>query len=97
MRKKRKKQMPANAWMRFAKCIDLPDFAQSIDECVEIWGCRTVQLEGAKGIHTYEKDLVKIRMKDRILVLHGSDFDLAQFSDGGLRITGALQRIEWED
>lgn len=81
---------------RFAHCIDLPDFAAGLDECIEVWGGNTVQVEGAKGIHTYEKEVVKIHMKKYLLALYGTNFDLAHFGDGGLRVTGNLQRIEWE-
>ena len=83
-------------WKRMAKCMDLPEFAVGLDECVEIWGGNTVQVEGAGGIHTYEKDVVKIHMKNYLLVLHGDEFDLAHFSDGCLRIRGKLQSVSWE-
>lgn len=98
MRKKQlKKRDSQGPLRRFAKCIDLPDFAQGADECIEIWGSNTVMIEGAKGIHTYEKDLIKVRMKKRILVLQGRDFDLAHFGDGGLRVVGYLTAIGWEE
>ena len=78
------------------KCMDLPDFALGLDECIEIWGGNTVQVEGAKGIHTYEKETVKIHMKQYLLVIRGTDFDLAHFGDRTLRVTGRLKQIEWE-
>ncbi len=97
MRQKNKhKKRGIGAVRRFVQCIDLPEFAVGLDECIEIWGGNTVQVEGAKGIHTYERDVVKIYMKKYLLVIYGSDFDLAHFGDGGLRIVGKLQRIEWE-
>lgn len=98
MRKKHlKKRDSQGPLKRFAKCIDLPDFAQGAEECIEIWGSNTVLIEGAKGIHTYERELIKVRLKKRILVLRGSDFDLAHFGDGGLRIVGQLRIVEWEE
>ncbi|MBQ8893565.1 MAG: YabP/YqfC family sporulation protein [Clostridia bacterium] len=90
------KRKKSNAIKRFVKCMDLPEFAAGLDECIEIWGGNTVQVEGAKGIHTYERDVVKIYMKKHLLVLRGADFDLAHFGDGGLRVTGTIQLIEWE-
>lgn len=83
-------------WKRMARCIDLPEFAVGLDECVEIWGGNTVQVEGAGGIHTYEKDVVKIHMKNYLLVLRGDEFNLAHFADGCLRIRGRLQSVSWE-
>jgi sporulation protein YqfC len=81
---------------RFAHCIDLPDFAAGLDECIEVWGGNTVQVEGAKGIHTYEKEVVKIHMKNYLLVLRGDAFELKHFTDGCLRISGRLQSVSWE-
>ncbi len=98
MKRKIKRRKPEiNAVKRFMRCIDLPEFALGLDECVEIWGGNTVQIEGAKGIHTYEREVVKIYMKKYLLVIHGDNFDLAHFGDGGLRVTGRLQRLEWEE
>ena len=93
---KRKKRSGPGAIKRLAKCIDLPDFAVGLDECVEIWGGNTVQVEGAKGIHTYEKETVKIHMKKYLLVIRGENFDLAHFGDSTLRVIGKLRQIEWE-
>ena len=97
MRKKRKKKpQRIGALKRFAKGIDLPEFAVGLDECVEIWGGNTVQVEGAKGIHTYERETVKIYMKNYLLVIRGEGFDLAHFDEGTLRVTGTLRQVEWE-
>ncbi|MBQ7935346.1 MAG: YabP/YqfC family sporulation protein [Clostridia bacterium] len=82
---------------RFAKCIDLPDFATGLDECIEVWGGNTVQVEGAKGIHTYERETVKIHMKKYLLVIRGENFDLAHFGESTLRVTGKIRQIEWEE
>ncbi|MBQ6823981.1 MAG: YabP/YqfC family sporulation protein [Clostridia bacterium] len=91
------KRTKPNAFRRFLKCIDLPEFACGSDECIEIWGGNTVQVEGAKGIHTYEKEVVKLDMKNYLLVLRGSDFDLTHFGTEGLRVIGKICRIEWEE
>lgn len=96
MKRTRRKKRGISPLKRFAHCIDIPEFATGLDECIEIWGGNTVQVEGAKGIHTYEKELVKIYMKRYILAIYGADFDLAHFGSGGLRVTGKLNRIEWE-
>lgn len=95
-RKIKHKKKDGSAVKRFLHCIDLPDFATGLDECVEIWGGNTVQVEGAKGIHTYEREVVKIHMKKYLLVIRGEGFDLAHFGDGGLRVTGKLKCLEWE-
>lgn len=95
-RKVKRKKQGIGAIRRFVQCMDLPEFAAGLDECIEIWGGNTVQVEGAKGIHTYEKETVKIYMKKYLLVIRGSEFDLAHFGDGGLRVTGRLRQIEWE-
>ncbi len=95
-RKFKRRKRDVGAIRRFLKCMDLPEYACGLDECIEIWGGNTVQVEGARGIHTYEKELVKINMKNYLLVIHGSRFDLAHFGDGGLRVTGILKQIEWE-
>lgn len=95
-RKIKRKKQGVGPLKRFVHCMDLPEFAAGLDECIEIWGGNTVQVEGARGIHTYEKEVVKIHMKKYLLVIRGSDFDLAHFGDGGLRVTGCLKQIEWE-
>lgn len=79
------------------RILDLPDFACGPDEVIEVLGRNTLQIEGAKGIHTYEPDVVKIHMKGYLLALYGRQFDLARFEDGCLRISGTLLRIEWEE
>ncbi len=94
--KRKSKHRGMSPLRRLAGCMDLPEFAVGLNECIEIWGGNTVQVEGAKGIHTYEKEIVKIHMKNYLLVIHGSDFDLAHFGDHTLRVTGQLKRIEWE-
>jgi sporulation protein YqfC len=96
--KRKNKQSPSNpgAVKRLMQGMDLPEFALGLDECVEIWGGNTVQIEGAKGIHTYEREVVKIHMKDYLLVIYGENFDLAHFGSGDLRVTGRLKRLEWE-
>ncbi len=96
MKRYKRKNQGMGAIKRFVHCIDLPEFAAGLDECIEIWGGNTVQVEGAKGIHTYERETVKIHMKNYLLVIRGKEFDLAHFGDGGLRITGDLKQIEWE-
>ena len=97
MKKKRNKpSKDGNVFSRFAKGIDLPEFALGLNECIEIWGKKVVQIEGAKGIHTYEREVVKIQMKNYLLVLWGNDFDLAHFEDNILRVSGTLHRLEWE-
>lgn len=94
---KRKKSNEISPLKRLAKGIDLPEFALGKEECIEIWGGNTVQVEGAKGIHTYEKETVKIHMKDYLLVIRGEAFDLAHFGENTLRVTGRLKQIEWEE
>ncbi len=94
--KKHFKAKEGSPLKRMLRCMDLPAFALGLDECVEIWGGNTVQVEGAKGIHTYEPEVVKIYMKNYLLVIRGADFDLAHFGEGALRVTGTLKQIEWE-
>lgn len=96
MGRKRAKSKGVGPWKRMAKCMDLPEYAVGLDECVEIWGGNTVQVEGAGGIHTYEKDVVKLHMKNYLLVLRGDAFELKHFTDGCLRISGRLQSVSWE-
>ena len=95
-RRKRIKPGGENPFKQLLRYMDLPAFALGLDECIEILGGNTVQVEGAKGIHTYEKELVKIHMKNYLLVIRGQDFDLAHFGSGALRVTGKLRQIEWE-
>lgn len=90
------KREKSGALHRLMKCIDLPEFVAGTDECIEIRGGNTVQIEGAKGIHTYEKEVVKVDMKKYLLVIRGSEFDLAHFGTEGLRVIGHLRMIEWE-
>ena len=96
MGKKRKRSLGAGPLKRMAQCIDLPEFALGSDECVEIWGGNTVRVEGAKGIHTYERETVKVSMDRYLLVLQGADFDLTRFDDGVLQVTGKLKNVCWE-
>lgn len=96
MSRNKSKSKGIGPWKRMARCMDLPEFAVGLDECVEILGGNTVLVEGAGGIHTYEKEVVKIHMKKYLLVLRGENFDLAHFSDGCLRISGRLQSVSWE-
>lgn len=96
MGKKRKRSGGAGPLKRMVRCIDLPEFALGSDECVEIWGGNTVRVEGAKGIHTYECETVKILMDRYLLVLQGADFDLTRFDDGVLQVTGKLKNVCWE-
>ena len=97
MGRKKAKSKGVGPWKRMVKCLDLPEYAIGLDESVEILGGNTVQVEGARGIHTYEKELIKLHMKDYLLVLRGEEFDLAHFSDGCLRIFGRLQSVSWEE
>ena len=94
---KRKKSTGISPLKRLAKGIDLPEFAIGVDECIEIWGGNTVQVEGAKGIHTCERETVKIHMKNYLLVIRGAEFDLAHFGEKTLRVTGKLKQIDWEE
>lgn len=96
MGKKRKKERGMGPLARMARCIDLPEFALGSEECVEIWGGNTVRVEGAKGIHTYENEKVKIAMGNYLLVLQGEGFDLSHFDDGVLQVTGKLKNVCWE-
>lgn len=96
MEKKRKKSLGEGPLKRLARCIDLPEYALGADECVEIWGGNTVRVEGAKGVHTYERETVKILMDRYLLVLQGADFDLARFGDGVLQVSGKLKNVCWE-
>ncbi len=96
MAKKGKKAKGSGPLKRLAKCIDLPDFALGLNECIEIWGGNTVRVEGAKGIHTYEAETVKIAMGKYLLVLQGEAFDLTRFDDGVLQVSGKLKNICWE-
>ena len=96
MGKKEKKKRSMGPIARMAKGIDLPAFALGPEECVEIWGGNTVRIEGAKGIHTYEAETVKVEVGDRLLVLQGKDFDLTRFNDGVLQVTGILKNVCWE-
>lgn len=97
MKRRKKRSCGGNAIRRFVKMMDLPEFVSGRDECIEIWGGNTVLVEGAQGIHTYEPQTVKIHMKRYLLVLTGENFQLAQFGEGCLRVTGNLTRLEWED
>ena len=92
---KAKKKEPG-AWKRMARCMDIPEYALGQDECVEILGGNTVRVEGAKGIHTYEPEIVKLHMKENLLVLRGSNFNLNRFANGCLQVCGALQSVSWE-
>lgn len=90
---KRKKTNPVRQMLRY---LELPDYVAGSEEWIEICGGNTVLVEGAKGIHTYENEVVKIQLKQDILVLRGQGFELAHFGDGCLRVTGTLQTVEWE-
>lgn len=93
MRKNKKK----NHLSRRAVCwLDQPAFANGPEEAIEILGCNTVRVEGAKGIHTYEQEVVRIHMRGYLLALYGSGFDLDRFEDGCLQVTGKLIGISWE-
>lgn len=96
MEKKRKTSKNVGPLKRMARCIDLPEFALGPEECVEIWGGNTVRVEGAKGIHTYEAETVKISMGGYLLVLQGAEFDLTRFDDGVLQVSGKLKTVCWE-
>ena len=96
-RKIKAKKREGSVVKRFMRCIDLPEFAIGLDECIEIWGGNTVWVEGAKGIHTYEREVVKVRMKHYLLVIRGEGFDLAHFGESGLRVIGKLKQLEWEE
>ena len=76
--------------------MDLPEFAIGTEECIEILGGNTVWIEGAKGIHTYETEEIKIRMNQYLLILQGEDLKLSHFGDGALRIIGRLRGVCWE-
>ncbi len=95
-RRTKGKHRRTNAWKQLVRCMDLPEFSAGTDECVEILGGNTVQIEGAKGIHTYEREVVKIHMNRYLLVINGSDFELLRFTDGTLRVIGNLNSICWE-
>ncbi len=97
MKRRKKQHNSGNAIRRFVKMLDLPEFVAGRDECVEIWGGNTVLVEGARGVHTYEPELVKIQMNQYRLVLHGDGFLLAHFGSGCLRVTGRLKQLEWEE
>ena len=97
MKRRNKRKNQYNAIQRFVKMLDLPEFAMGRDECIEIWGGNTVLVEGARGVHTYEPEIVRIQMKKYRLVLRGNGFDLAHFGNGCLRVTGVLKQLEWEE
>ena len=84
-------------WRRLMRGLELPEQAVGSEEAIEILGGNTVVVEGAKGIHTYEKEVVKIDMKKYLLVLRGRDFELTRFGMEGLKVSGRLRQIEWEE
>jgi sporulation protein YqfC len=93
---KKKKVPKGHPLGKMVRWLDLPEYAGGTGECIEVLGRNTVRVEGAGGVHTYESDTVKIAMGGYRLVLHGCDFDLAQFSDGVLQVSGKLKNICWE-
>ncbi len=95
-RKTKRKHRAESAWKCFVHCVDFPEFTAGRDECVEIRGGNTVQIEGAKGIHTYEREVVRVHMKRCLLAIYGSDFELMHFADGTLRVLGNLKNLCWE-
>ncbi|MBQ3084095.1 MAG: YabP/YqfC family sporulation protein [Clostridia bacterium] len=95
-RKIKRKHRKRDAWGCLVRCMDLPAFSAGTDECVEVYGGNTVQIEGAKGIHTYEREVVKVHMKQYLLAIYGSDFELLHFTDGTLRVLGTLRSLCWE-
>ncbi len=97
MAHKKRKNEGLSPLKRMLRGIELPEFAIGSEESVEIRGGNTVEIEGARGIHTYARDVVRIRLKHRLLAIYGSDFDLVQFGKGRIKVTGCLQRIEWEE
>ncbi len=94
MRKNNKRKKRFSAPTRY---FDLPEFACGPEEAIEILGRNTIMIEGAKGIHTYEQEVVRVHMKGYLLALFGSGFDLSCFEDGCLRITGQIKGIGWEE
>ncbi|MBQ7089915.1 MAG: YabP/YqfC family sporulation protein [Clostridia bacterium] len=93
---KRKHRMEP-VWKGVARCLAYPQAMAGLDECVEIRGGNTVQIEGAKGIHTYEREVVRVHMADYLLAIYGSDFELMHFADGTLQVLGKLKTLCWED
>lgn len=92
-----KKKLRKSSASKKVDWLGLPKFAQGPDEAIEILGRNTIMVEGAKGIHTYEQAVVRIRMKGYLLALYGSEWSLAQFEDGCLQLKGNLQKIGWEE
>lgn len=79
---------------KVADFFDVPTSALPWGMDLELRNDRDIYISGCTGIAEYSKHKVVFTGDDMTIIAEGEDFELFTFSDGRIRLSGKIEKIE---
>ena len=85
-----------SAWQGFVRALNLPEDAFLSQSHIEVFGQRELVVEGVREIAEYSEDLVRIRIKERTVVVKGFGMKIDMFREKAMIIRGNIEAVLFE-
>ena len=77
------------------KTVDFPVDPLGRSAHVTLYGNREASVDGCYGIIEYSACLIKINIGNKILCVHGCDFDISDYTGDAMTVRGTRQSLEF--
>ncbi len=85
-----------SAWQGFVYALNLPEDAFVSQSHMELFGQKELVIEGAKGILEYNDEAVRIRVKERCVLIQGQRLRVDMFLENVIVVRGSFSSIAFE-
>lgn len=82
--------------MDFVKSLHLPEDVMKNSSIINIMGNHSLLIENFKAIMEYKNDFVRIKAKDKIISIHGSNLAIEYYNAEEIKIIGKINSIFFE-
>lgn len=82
--------------MDLFKTLRLPEDVAQNSSIITIKGNNSIMIENFKTIMTYKNDLMKIKAKDKIISIFGSNLSVEYYNSDEIKVSGKFEQIQFE-
>ena len=93
--KRRKKAKNNDKKFHIAEILEVPRDVALGESIITLTGKREMLIENYKGIVQYDEKLLKVKTKNGMIELEGSNFLITYLTDEEIKITGHIKKINY--
>ena len=82
--------------MKLAKIFDLPQDVILNLPVIYLTGSLSLVLENHQGIYKYTTEVIKIKIKEGYIVIHGLDLKLDYLSENKIAVIGQIKQLNFD-